>query len=254
MSDPAVEAVRGLYRALDFPEPPADRPYLYINMVASVDGKATVDGSERGLGSTGDKRIMQELRAHADAVINGAQTLRISGSSPTVRDADLQALRRELGRAPQPLGVIISQSGDLPLDHRFFTSREFDALVIVTEKTPPDRVAAIRATGRKVAIVPAGPDNGAAIATTLRRDYGVRYALVEGGPTINASLFHADVVDELFLTLAPWIVGGRESLTPVEGEPFSRETMPPLRLRGLFHCRSTDELFLRYTVERRASR
>jgi len=250
MSDPAVEAVRDLYRALDFPEPPADRPYLYINMVASVDGKATVDGSERGLGSAADKRVMQELRAHADAVVNGAQTLRISGSSPLVREPDLQALRRERGRAPQPLGVIISESGDLPLDHRFFTSREFDALVIVTEKTPPERIAAIRATGRKVAVVPPGPENGAAIAAVLRRDYGVRYALVEGGPTLNATLFHAGVVDELFLTLAPWVVGGRESLTPVEGQPFRRETMPPLRLLGLFHCRPTDELFLRYTVGR----
>ncbi len=252
MSDPAIDAVRDHYRALAFPAPPPDRPYLYINMVASADGKVTVDGSERGLGSSGDKRMMQELRAHADAVINGATTLRISGSSPLVRPADLQALRRELGRAPQPLGVVISASGDLPLDVPFFTSKEFDALVIVTERTPADRVARLRETGRHVEVVPARPGNGEAIAGLLRRDYGVRYALVEGGPTLNATLFHANVVDELFVTCAPWIVGGKESLTAVEGEPFHRQTMSRLRLRDLLHSAPTDEIFLRYTVERRA--
>lgn len=250
--DPALDAVRDHYRALDFPAPPAGRPYLYINMVASVDGKVTVDGSERGLGSSGDKRIMQELRAHADAVINGAQTLRVSGSTPLVRAADLQALRADLGRAPQPLGVVVSASGDLPLDVPFFTSNDFDALVILTTETPAERVAAIRATGRKVGIVPSGRENGAAITALLRTECGVQYALVEGGPTLNATLLHANVVDELFITSAPWIVGGRDSLTPVEGTAFHRETMPRLRLRDLLHSTATDELFLRYTVERRA--
>jgi 2,5-diamino-6-(ribosylamino)-4(3H)-pyrimidinone 5'-phosphate reductase len=251
-ADPAVDAVRNHYRALDFPASPAGRPYLYVNMVASVDGKVTVDGSERGLGSSGDKRLMQELRAHADAVINGAQTLRVSGSTPLVRPADLKALRGELGRKPQPLGVVISASGDLPLDVPFFTSPAFDALVILTTETPAERVAAIRATGRHVGIVPGGRENGTAIAALLYVEYGVRYALVEGGPTLNATLFHANVVDELFVTAAPWLVGGRESLTLVEGTAFHRETMPRLQLRGVLHSAPTDELFLRYTVERRA--
>src|SRR5581483_5193596 len=82
-------AISGAYTDLMLPEPPADRPFVYLNMVSSVDGKATVDGSERGLGSADDKRMMQELRSHADAVMNGATTLRVSGSSPLVRDEAL---------------------------------------------------------------------------------------------------------------------------------------------------------------------
>jgi hypothetical protein len=54
------------------------------------------------------------------------------------------------------------------------------------------------------------------------------------------------------VTAAPWLVGGRESLTLVEGTAFHRETMPRLQLRGVLHSAPTDELFLRYTVERRA--
>lgn len=251
MSEQQQPTIAGHYHDLDFPEPPAGRAYVYVNMVASVDGKAVVEGGERGLGSGDDKRMMQELRSHADAVVNGATTLRVSGSTPLVRPPDLQALRRERGLQPQPLGVIVTASGDLPLDRPFFTSRAFDALVIVTERTPPERVAAIRATGRHVGVVPTRPNNGSAIAELLRRDYGVRHALVEGGPTLNATLFHAGVVDELFLTCAPWIVGGRGSLTTVEGDAFTRNAMPRLHLQRLLHDQTTDEMYLRYTIVRR---
>ena len=64
------------YLNLSFPPPPADRPYVIINMVGSLDGKAVIEGSERGLGSPEDQDRMQELRAHADAVLNGAGTMR----------------------------------------------------------------------------------------------------------------------------------------------------------------------------------
>jgi len=241
-------AIAGHYSGIAFPAPPPDRPYLYINMVTSVDGKATVEGSERGLGSADDKRMMQELRAHADAVMNGAATLRVSGSSPLVRDPALQAQRRAHGLAPQPLGVIVSRLGRLPLDAPFFTSRVFEAVVVVTEAAGADAIAALRATGRHVAIVPDTPDNGGAIVRLLARDFGVRHLLCEGGPTLNAALFHAGVVDELFLTLAPRIVGGVESLTAVEGAPFSRAAMPRLILQQCLHDTTTAELYLRYTV------
>jgi len=245
---PEVAPIAGHYAGLQFPEPRLNRPFVYLNMVTSVDGKAAVDGSERGLGSTDDKRMMQELRSHADAVLNGASTLRISGSSPRIRDERLRAARAGRGQQPQPLGVIVTRSGELPLDNVFFTARDFDAVVVVTEATPPDRVRAIRQTGRHVAVISDAPDNGIAIVELLRREYGVRWLLCEGGSTINSALFRAAVVDEIFLTFAPWIVGGSEGPTAVGGEPFSRESMLRLYLKQQFHDAPTDELFLRYTV------
>src|SRR4051812_5511903 len=58
------------YLNLTFPEPPDNRPYVYINMIGSLDGKAVIDRNEGGLGSTDDRARMQELRAHADAILN----------------------------------------------------------------------------------------------------------------------------------------------------------------------------------------
>jgi 2,5-diamino-6-(ribosylamino)-4(3H)-pyrimidinone 5'-phosphate reductase len=240
--------IAGHYARMILPEPPAGRPYVSINMVTSLDGKATIEGSERGIGSADDKRMMQELRVHADAVMNGASTLRISGSTPRVRDAGLKAQRLERGLQPQPLGVVVSRSGELPLDVPFFISREFDAVIFLTETTPPDRVAAIRATGRRVVIVPDGPGNVRYIVEALRRDFGVRHLLCEGGPTVNRALMQARVADEIFLTLAPKIVAGTENLTAVEGPAFERSDMLQLRLKSHLVDDATDELYLRYAI------
>ncbi len=243
----------GHYAGLTFPEPPPERPFVYLNMVSSVDGKATVDGSERGLGSADDKRVMQELRSHADAVLNGATTLRVSGSSPVVRDAALVKRRERRGLAAQPIGIIVSRRGELPLDAPFFHSPKYEGVVVVTDAATERQRAAIRATGRRLIVIADGPDNGAALVRAIRQELGVRWLLCEGGPTINQSLLRAGVVDELFLTFAPWIVGGKENLTIVEGEPFGRETMPRLRLQQALHDEATDELYLHYAVLRSPS-
>jgi riboflavin biosynthesis pyrimidine reductase len=69
------------YTALEFPPPPADRPYVVTNMVMSLDGSVVVEGTERGLGSAVDQALMRELRVPVDVVMNGAGTLRASGTS-----------------------------------------------------------------------------------------------------------------------------------------------------------------------------
>ena len=85
------------YTTLELPPPPADRPYVLMNMVSSVDGKVVIEGTEQGLGSKVDQRLMRELRVNADMVINGASTLRASGSSPRLGDEALEALRSAEG-------------------------------------------------------------------------------------------------------------------------------------------------------------
>ncbi len=243
-------SIAGLYLGIDFPAAPPGRPFVYINMVASVDGKITVEGSERGLGSEADKRLFHELRAHADAVLDGANTARISGSSPVVHDADLKQWRLDHGKRPQALGVLITASADLPLDRPFFTSDEFDAVVFVAETAPPERVTALRATRRPVHIVPAGRQAVAEMVRILHADYGVRRLLCEGGATLNAEFIRLGLADELFLTIAPKIVGGRDALTAVAGDPYGRDDMPLLDLVSWRHHAPTGEVFTRWRFRR----
>ena len=238
------------YTSLDLPPPPDDRPYVLVNMVSSVDGKVVIEGTEQGIGSKVDQRLMRELRVNADMVINGANTLRASGSSPRLGDATLEERRLSRGLPRYPTGAVISRSGDLPLDRIFFTATDFEAIVFLSDAAPAERRAAIVATGRQVVDVPAGGDVPATLLHQ-RRELGVRVLLVEGGPTFNAQLFQIDAIDEIFQTIGPVIVGGKDTITSVEGDAaFTRETVRRLDLVSAVTNDETSEVYLRYRVKR----
>src|SRR5215471_13368501 len=113
-------------------DPPADRPYLALNMVATVDGRAALNGSAVGIGSAADKRLMRELRAEADVVLHGAGTVRADPLSARV-PPDLVQQRMAQGLTPQPLGAIVTRSGDLPSHHPYYDSA---TVIYVTSGRP----------------------------------------------------------------------------------------------------------------------
>jgi riboflavin-specific deaminase-like protein len=214
---PEVSAVQG-------------RPYLAINMVATVDGRAAVGGSAVGIGSTIDKRLMRELRAEADVVLHGAGTVRADPLSARV-PSDLVAERRARGMSDQPLGAIVTRSGNLPVKHPYYESA---TVIYITS----DRQVPVDAPTVDVCRVQTVEQ---AVRDLGRR--GASRVLCEGGPTLNATLFEAGLVDELFVTIAPKLVGGDDPLTLIKGGAFGTLL---LELRSLVEI--DGELFLKYAV------
>ena len=249
----AHRPVKPDYSSLDLPPPPADRPYVLINMVLSADGAVTIEGTERGLGSNVDHELMGELRVNADVVLNGASTLRASGTSSRVRDATLERMRTERDRSPNPIAAVLSRSGELPLDRAFFTADDFEAIVYLSETTPAERRDAVAATGRRVVVLEAG-DEVTAMLRHMRHDLGARVLLVEGGPTMNGELLERRRVDEYFITLGPVIVGGAEARTAVRGPlPPTLDSVTRLELVAAVTNPETSELYLRYRVAGRGA-
>lgn len=238
------------YTSLEFPPAPLDRPYVIMNMVMSVDGKVVVETTEQGIGSTTDQRLMRELRVNADIVLVGAGTLRASGASSRLGDPALEDLRIQRGKTRFPIAAVVSRSGDLPLERLFFTARDFEAAIYLSESAPSDRKAAAHATGRPVHELPPG-DEVPSMLAHMRNELEARVLLMEGGPTLNAEFFELGLVDELFLTLGPVIVGGRDTLTAVEGEDaFPPNLLKRLELVATVPNPETSEVYLRYRVDR----
>ena len=237
------------YTALTFPDPPKDRPYVAINMVMSADGRTVIDGSERGLGSALDQRLMRELRVHFDIVLNGAATFRASGTSARLNDAKLERWRVERGMSPSPIAAVLTRSGDLPPERRFFTDRSFDAVIYLSGAAPDTVRRELESRGRPVVRVPEGDESRAALRH-MREQLGARRVLVEGGAKLNGELLRQGLADEYFLTLSPKLVGGDPSGGAVQwpGAP----TADGMRQMTLFHAMpsETGEVFLRYRVER----
>jgi riboflavin biosynthesis pyrimidine reductase len=234
-----IEDPLAIYDQLRFPDPPAERAYVYANMVMSVDGRAVVDGRAAGLGSKVDQRLMIRLRAWADCVLNGAGTARSETIYRPLPD-ELVARRRARGQADQPIWSVATGSGALEPPAAART------VVFVAEATP--RQARERLAERAEVVV-AGDERPrpASMARLLRQRYGCARVLLEGGPALIHATLQDGVLDELFLTLAPKLVAG-SGKTIVDGPPFPRDGRPRLEVASLYEHES--ELFFRYRVRR----
>ena len=210
----------------------AGRPYLAVNMVASVDGRAAVNGSAVGIGSAADKHLMRELRAEADVVLHGAGTVRADPLSARV-PPELAERRISQGLSPQPVGAIVTRSGNLPRQHPYYEST---TIIYITSDH------AVPAEGPRVEVCRLATIEQA-IDDLSRR--GVHKILCEGGPTLNTALFQSALVDEIFLTIAPKLFGGQDPLTIIKGP---RLGTIQLELRSLVE--RDGELFVRYGVAR----
>jgi riboflavin biosynthesis pyrimidine reductase len=216
---------------------PADRPFVYLNMVTSADGRAAIEGRSHALGSDADTLLLTELRTLADAVLIGTGTLRAEGYGRIVADPGRVARRTAAGLAPTPTAVLLSRSLDLPWEAGLLAAADQAVIAYTGSDAEPPAVAADLEVVRL-----ADPSPAAALADLRAR--GVRALLCEGGPTLNRALLAAGVVDELFLTLSPLLTGNADAPRIVEGEDLP----DPLALQLAWVLRHGDELYLRYRL------
>jgi 5-amino-6-(5-phosphoribosylamino)uracil reductase len=197
----------GLADAYAYPERAAG-PYLRANMVSSLDGAARHEGKSAPLSSEADMRIFGVLRALADVVLVGAETVRQEGYRPAKERAAFAARRAADGQTPAPAIAVISRRLDLDFTAPLFADPVTPTLVLTGAATPDDRLAAARAAGARVVV--AGDGDGIDPVRAVRELAALGHVrlLHEGGPRILAQFAAADVLDELCLTVSPVIAGG----------------------------------------------
>jgi riboflavin-specific deaminase-like protein len=219
---------------------PADRPFTVANFVMSADGRATIDGRSGGLGDDGDHAIFHCLREQVDAVLVGPGTLRAERYGRVLGKAERRQRRIERGRSAEPLLVTVTRSGNLPTDIPLFAEPE--ARIVVFSSAIPD-VAGCAAQIEEVSL-----DPGDLTLTTVMRHlhnlHAIRTVLCEGGPTIFGALLQEDLVDELFLTIAPKLAGGGRGPTITSGPQLA----DPAQLRVMWLLGGSDSLYIRYAL------
>ncbi|HXT44927.1 MAG TPA: dihydrofolate reductase family protein [Pseudonocardiaceae bacterium] len=220
---------------------PDHRPYVVLNMVATADGAAAVAHHTAPISNAADRQLFHELRAHVDAVLVGAGTVRTERYGRLVRDPARRARRVARGLAPDPLAIVVSHrlslTPDLPL-----LADEHSRVVVLTASDAELTGCAAQITYLRTER--GGEVNLAVMLARLRAEYGVRSVLCEGGPNLNASLLPAGLIDELFLSIAPVLAGTTGSLSIINRAPLPHPV--DLELRWLLE--SNAHLFARYRL------
>jgi len=180
--------------------------WLRANMVSTADGAATADGVSRLVSGEADRRLFMLLRALADVVVVGAQTVRAEGYGPGRAREGFAKLRRAAGQAPAPVIAVVSSSLNLDFGSALFTEAVTRTIVITGEAAPVDRLAAARDVADVVVAGGGMVDLTRAVDELSAR--GHRRLLGEGGPHLLAQLADAGLLDELCLTVSPLLLGG----------------------------------------------
>ncbi|MDX6669469.1 MAG: hypothetical protein QOK04_2849 [Solirubrobacteraceae bacterium] len=241
--DSATVSVEEVVDGLDHaPMAPAARPYVFANMIGTADGKATIGGRSGPLGNDADRAMFQQLRTLPDAIMVGSGTLRAERYGRLVRDPALRERRKRRGLDPDPLGCVVTRSGRLPFDIPLFSEPGSRVVVYTSADGPfPETAADV-----SVIRMPAEEFTMTTVLERLRAEHGARSLLCEGGPTVLAALLAEDLLDELFLAVAPKLIGGADAPTVVDGTGLT----DPRELDLAWVLESEGYLFLRYLTKR----
>ncbi|HEU0189894.1 MAG TPA: pyrimidine reductase family protein [Mycobacterium sp.] len=200
-----------LHRLYGYPADP-QRPWVRANFISSADGGANVAGATAGLGGPGDRALFALLRSLADIVVVGAGTVRIEKYGGVRLSVAERQRRQSRGQAEVPRLAIVTRSGLLDRDMGVFTATEVPPLILTCRSSAEatrHRLAGV-VDPADVRDCSAGDPDAVDVAAALTvAGAGDRHrVLTEGGPTLLGSFIEAGLLDELCLTVAPFLVGG----------------------------------------------
>jgi 2,5-diamino-6-(ribosylamino)-4(3H)-pyrimidinone 5'-phosphate reductase len=209
------------------------RPHVLMMSEITADGKLTL---RKGASSKilmkymahETELLLHNTRADYDAIMVGANTIRIDNSYLTVRYV----------KGKSPLRVIPCSMADIPLDANVL-GPDAPTVIAVCEAAPPDRVKAIEEKGASVIIAGKTHVELPLLMKILKENFGVNKLMIEGGPTLNWHMLHDRLVDEIRLIHLPFIVGGSDTPSLVGGMHINTEDeMIRLNLKKFYLCGS----------------
>jgi 2,5-diamino-6-(ribosylamino)-4(3H)-pyrimidinone 5'-phosphate reductase len=221
---------------------------VIMNGAMTVDGKIATASGDSKISSNEDLVRVHRLRASVDAIVVGISTILADDPQLTVR----------LVKGKNPARVIVDSRSRIPIDSQIMRmASKIDTIVAVTDQAPKEKILKLEEMGAQVLVLSEGKrgesaavPHGVNLKELFRRLEKMRLGriLVEGGGELNWSLLRLGLIDELTVTIAPKIAGGRLATTLVEGDGFD-EIAQGIRLKlGKVQRKKSGELLLHYEI------
>ena len=194
-------------------------PYVILSAAMTIDGKIASKSGDPELSDEQDWKEVHELRSQVDAIMVGKGTILKDDPKLHIKFHKHKGYRR----------IVVDSNLSIPIDSQVITYQPdtYPTIVGTTENAPEEKIKEYKS--RNVTILKTGTGKYVDIEKLLPllHDIGIKSVLLEGGGTLNWSFFEKDLIDEIRLTIAPWIVGGQNATSLVEGEGFKKMIQGP---------------------------
>jgi 2,5-diamino-6-(ribosylamino)-4(3H)-pyrimidinone 5'-phosphate reductase len=200
------------------------KPHVILSAAISIDGKIATRTGNSKLSSNEDLRRLHKLRTKVDAIIIGKNTL--------MRDDPLLTVRYTKGK--NPIRIILDSKGDISIKSKILqTSDKVPTIIAVSKKITKSNLQKLNKFPVKVIIT---GEKSVNIKSLLKKlsEKKIKTILVEGGGTVNWEFIKQNLFDELIITLSPFIIGGNDSISFVQGSGFDNiPKFPNLQLKSV---------------------
>ncbi len=215
----------------------SSRPRVILSAAASLDGKIATKNKDSALSSGRDKIRFHKLRAKVDAILVGINTVKIDDPLLTVRHV----------KGKNPIRVILDSSGKISAKSKIIkTCHTIPTIIVVSKKAPKRNLARLGKYPLQVIVSGSSKINTKKLLQILQKQ-NIKSILLEGGGTLNWEFIHKGLVDELIVTITPYVIGGKDATTLVEGYGFSKiSKSTKLKLHGII--RQKNEVVLHYYI------
>ena len=213
------------------------KPYVILSAAITLDGKLGVKSKRTKLSSKNDKIRVHKLRSNVDAIIIGKNTVHLDNPSLTVRYV----------KGQNPVRIILDSLGTIKSNSKIIqTCNSVPTIIAVSESISEKNLQRLRKFSLNVIICGKNSVNIPQLLRTLLNN-GIKRILLEGGGTLNWSFIKKNLIDEAIVTLTPYILGGKDSVSLVEGTGFKNlDVSTKLKLKKI--QKNKNELVLFYKL------
>jgi len=190
------------------------KPYVILSAATSLDGKIATKSGDSRFSSRKDKIRVYKLRATVDAILVGKNTVKYDDPILTVHQV----------KGKDPIRIILDSKATISTKSRIIkTCNKIPTIIAVSKKASNKNLEKLRKYQLKIIVSGTNKINIKKLLKTLWK-LKIKKILVEGGGTVNWEFVKQNLFDEIIVTITPFLVGGKDAISIIEGKGFSKIT------------------------------
>ncbi len=196
-----------------------EKPYIILSAAMTIDGKIASKIGDTEISDEKDWKEVHKLRTQVDAIMVGKGTILKDDPKLHIKYYNHKGYYR----------IVVDSNLNIPIDAKVieFQPNIYRTIICTTENVNETKINEFKT--KNVTIIKVGSGQRVDLVTLMPILYkfDIKTILLEGGGNLNWSFIKNELIDEIRLTIAPWVIGGKNAISLVEGEGFEKMFQGP---------------------------